>query len=66
MQAAAPPPFETDLEIVDYDDDVDNQHVVQDVDHNSRNIQNQPPVETRRYPMRERRPPARLQDYIRS
>ena len=44
MQAAAPPPFGTDLEIADYDDDVDNQHMVQNVDHNSRNIQNQPPV----------------------
>ena len=64
-----PPPIGTNLEIVDYDDDVtlvDNQHTVEDVVQNSSNIQDQPPAEMRHYPAREHRPPARLQDYIRS
>ena len=48
------PPIGTNLEIVDYDDDVtlvDNQHTVEDVVQNSSNIQDQPPAEMRRYPV---------------
>ena len=68
VRAPPPPPIGTNLEIVDYDDDVtlvDNQHTVEDVVQNSSNIQDQPPAEMRRYPAQEHRPPARLQDYIR-
>ena len=65
-----PPPIGTNLEIVDFDDDdvnlSDYQSTVETENQNSGNTQDQSNAEMRRYPARERRPPARLQDYIRS
>lgn len=51
-------PIGTNLEIVDYDDDVtlaDNQNTVEDAS----NIKDQPPAEMRCHPVWERRPLAR-------
>ena len=65
----APPPIGTNLEIADYDDDAtlaDHQNTVKDVHQNSARIRDQPLADMRRYPVREQRPPARLQDYVRT
>ena len=63
-----PPIIGTDLELVDDDDfiPVDNHHTIDDVAQHTGDTQAQPPTDTRRYPTRQHRPPARLQDYVRS
>ena len=54
-------PIGTNLELVEDDEDYsfNNQHMSESTTSHS-----QPVTETRRYPAHQRRPPARLQDYV--
>ena len=63
-----PPPIGTHLELVDDDEDylVNDHHTGDTTGDSTHTVHSQPVTETRRYPTRHHRPPARLQDYVRS